>query len=311
MSPTYEKIIKKLNLNKNTKLLVVHQDDVGMCHGANQAFKELYSYGFINSGSLMVPCPWYLEIIEMCKSDNNLDIGIHLTLTSEHNFYKWRPISGPNKDTGLVDKNGFFWPTVPEVEKNASIDSVEKELRMQIEIILKSGINISHMDCHMGTALSPRFQDIYIKLCEEYKIPGIFPRNYHEFNLSIQANEIKNKGLDSAIDIEENVHQKKIENLEKYENMIIFDNFLMSPFAKKNENADLIKDILSNLKKGLNYLSLHCNTPGEIEIIDAAQSHVRIEEYDLFKNREFLDWVNSIENLYCISMKNIKSLIFD
>ena len=311
MATTYEKIIEKLNLTKDTKLLVVHQDDIGMCHGANQAFKELFNYGFINCGSLMAPCPWYLEVIEMCKSDKDLDIGIHLTLTSEYDFYKWRPISGPKINTGLVDKNGFFWSTVPEVEKNASIDSVEIELRMQIEIILKSGVNISHMDCHMGTALSPQFQDIYIKLCKEYKIPGIYPRNYSKFNLSIQANEIQNKGLEAAINVKENIHQQKVKNLEMNENMIVFDNFVMSPFAKKKENAKLIKDLLSNLDVGLSYLSLHCNTPGEIELIDATQSHVRIEEYNLFKNREFLNWVDSIKNLYCISMRNIKSLIFD
>ena len=66
----------------------------------------------------MPPCPWSLEIIDICKSRNDLDIGIHLTLTSEYNFYKWRPMSGPNINTGLVDSNGYFWSTDPEVEKN-------------------------------------------------------------------------------------------------------------------------------------------------------------------------------------------------
>ena len=310
MTTTYEKIIAKLNLGKEKKLLVVHQDDIGMCHGANKAFKELSSYGFVNCGALMVPCPWSLETLEMCKSDVNLDIGIHLTLTSEYNYYKWRPNSGPNSDTGLVDKNGFFWSTVPEVEKNASQDSVEKELRMQIEIVLNSGINVSHMDCHMGTALSPKFQDIYLKLCKEYNIPGIFPRSYSKFNLAAQANEIKNKGLDATIDAEENVHQKKVENLEMNENMLVFDHFAMSPFAKKGENTKLIKDILSNLNVGLTYLALHPNAPGEIEIIDPEQWHIRTEEHSLFKDKEFLDWVKTIENLHCISMREIKSLIF-
>ena len=67
MTTTYEKIIEKLDLGKEKKLLVVHQDDIGMCHGANKAFKELSGYGFVNCGSLMVPCPWSLETLEMCK----------------------------------------------------------------------------------------------------------------------------------------------------------------------------------------------------------------------------------------------------
>tara|TARA_B100001123_G_C15093029_1_gene940436 strand:- start:68 stop:1000 length:933 start_codon:yes stop_codon:yes gene_type:complete len=310
MTTVYEKITSKLNLEKGTKLLVVHQDDIGMCHGANTAFTDLCGIGFVNCGSLMPPCPWSLETLEICKSQKDLDIGIHLTLTSEYNFYKWRPLSGANRNTGLVDANGFFWPTVPEVEKNASLDSVEVELRMQIEVVLESGINISHMDCHMATALAPKFQDIYLKLSKEYNIPGIFPRDYSAFNISAQANETKNKGLDKTVDVQQDVHQKKVENLELNEKMVIFDHFAMSPFAKKGENAKLIKDILSNLNTGLTYLALHPNAPGEIEKIDPEQWHIRTEEHTLFKDTEFLEWIKTINNLHCISMREIKSLIF-
>ena len=210
MNTVFEKITQKLNLNNNTKLLVVHLDDVGMCHGANKAFIDLCGIGFINCGSLMPPCPWSSETLEICKSRKDLDIGIHLTLTSEYNFYKWRPISGPNTNTGLVDSNGFFWSTVPQVEKNASLESVEKELRLQIESIIKSGINISHIDCHMATALAPKFQDIYLKLCKEFKIPGIFPRDYNAFNNVAQANETKNKGLNKTNEVKQIDHQKKL-----------------------------------------------------------------------------------------------------
>ena len=94
MSATFKKIIEKRKLNANTNILVVHQDDVGVNQGANIAFKELCGKGFITSGSFMVNCPWYHEIAEICKANNNLDIGIHLTLTSEYNYYKWRPLSG-------------------------------------------------------------------------------------------------------------------------------------------------------------------------------------------------------------------------
>ena len=96
----FKEIINKLNLKENAKILVVHQDDVGVSHGSNLAFEELCGKGFVTSGSFMVPCPWYSEIAEMCKNNYELDIGIHLTLTSEYQYYKWRPISKANKSTG-------------------------------------------------------------------------------------------------------------------------------------------------------------------------------------------------------------------
>ena len=40
-----------------TRRVVIHVDDVGMCHGANVAFVELSTKGAVTSGSVMVPCP--------------------------------------------------------------------------------------------------------------------------------------------------------------------------------------------------------------------------------------------------------------
>ena len=74
--------------------VVIHQDDVGMCHGANTAFVELARAGAITSGSVMVPCPWFTEIAEIAAADPALDLGVHLTLTAEKAHYRWRPISG-------------------------------------------------------------------------------------------------------------------------------------------------------------------------------------------------------------------------
>ena len=69
--------------------VVIHADDVGFCHGANRAFVELSKLGAITSGSVMVPCPWFTEIAQIAATDAvsnapSLDVGVHLTLTSEH-----------------------------------------------------------------------------------------------------------------------------------------------------------------------------------------------------------------------------------
>ena len=103
---------------------------------------------------------------------------------------------------------------------------------------------------------------------------------------------------------------KKVINLENSKNFFIIDYFAMSPFARKNQNAKLIKNIIKNLKPGFTYLALHCNKPGDIESIDLDQCYVRIEEYNLAKDKEFIKWIKSIENLHLLSMKKIRSLIF-
>ena len=63
--------------------IVIHADDVGMCHGANAAFVELSASGVISAGSVMAPCPWFPEIAAIAADDPTLDVGVHLTLNAE------------------------------------------------------------------------------------------------------------------------------------------------------------------------------------------------------------------------------------
>ena len=89
---------------------VLHADDLGMSHGANAAFAELSAFGTITSGSVMVPCPWFAELAALARDDPSLDVGVHLTLTSEMKGYRWRPLTRPPASAGVTDADGFFHP---------------------------------------------------------------------------------------------------------------------------------------------------------------------------------------------------------
>src|SRR4051794_38897108 len=57
--------------------VALHVDDLGMCHGANRAFLDLAARGLVSCGSVMVPCPWFLEIADAAVADPSLDVGVH------------------------------------------------------------------------------------------------------------------------------------------------------------------------------------------------------------------------------------------
>jgi len=143
-----------LSSNNGAKRVVIHEDDVGMSHGANTAFVELSKLGTCSSGSVMVPCPWFPEAAEIAAADPALDVGVHLTLTSEQKSYRWRPLTTPPKSAGMTDDHGYFWPTVPQARK-AAPEAVEAELRAQIAVAVAAGIDPTHFDAHMGTAQMP------------------------------------------------------------------------------------------------------------------------------------------------------------
>lgn len=152
--------------------LIIRCDDIGMNHSVNMAIQELLETGLPINCSVMFPCGWYLEGIEILKKYENVSVGIHLVLNSEWQEFKWGPVAGQDAVPSLVDSNGFFFPTRALFEANIpDFPEVEKELRAQIERAMKSGISISYMDYHMGTAAStPEYQTLLMKLAQEYGI---------------------------------------------------------------------------------------------------------------------------------------------
>ncbi len=108
---------------------IFHVDDVGMCHGANRGFLTLAERGFVTCGSVMVPCPWFREIAEAAAADPALDLGVHLTLTSEWEHYGWVPISTVSRASGLIDDDGFFWRDVASLRRHLVPEAADAELR--------------------------------------------------------------------------------------------------------------------------------------------------------------------------------------
>ena len=158
-------------------VLIPHVDDLGVSHGANVAFVELAGLGFVTCGSVMPPCAWFPEMALLAKARPALDVGVHLTLTSESRACRWRPISTASPASGLLDGDGYMWPDVPSLRHHADRGAVETELRAQIEAALAAGLDVTHLDTHMGAAAAPEFVAIYAALGREYRLPVLLARD--------------------------------------------------------------------------------------------------------------------------------------
>lgn len=159
------------------KLLMVHADDAGMCHSVNLATREALLSRSVASASIMVPCPWFTEIAELARTNPDLDLGLHLTLTSEWKHYRWRPVAPPERVKGLLDPDGYIWRDARSTATHATAAEVETELRAQIERARQFGIKFTHLDTHMGTLYArPDYFEVYTNLAREYKIPCMLPR---------------------------------------------------------------------------------------------------------------------------------------
>lgn len=173
-----QSLAARLGYGDSTKLLIIHADDLGMSHSINEAGIASFQSGSVNSASIMVPCPWFMEIAAFAKQLRDFDWGLHLTLTSEWKHYKWGPVSSRNLVSSLVNANGFFYSTVDSMVRYAKPKEVELELRNQIEMARKNGIEFTHFDAHMYAARNTsELLNIYIKLGREYGVPVLLTRD--------------------------------------------------------------------------------------------------------------------------------------
>ncbi len=169
-------VLERLGLPSGTTVAVIHADDVGMSHAANVGAFAALDAGPATCASVMVPCPWFTEAAEMARARPAIDLGVHLTLNAEFDGYRWGPVAGRTEVPSLVDAAGHLHRTSRETVKSGSVDDVRTELRAQIDAALVAGIDVTHLDSHMGTVFHPKFFDVYLELGREYRLPLFLPR---------------------------------------------------------------------------------------------------------------------------------------
>lgn len=157
---------ERLSPPADRRMVIVNCDDIGSSHSANLASLEAMERGIATSATLMVPCPWALEAVELFRGR---DVGVHLTLTAEYPAYRWRSLTGARS---LHDEQGFLPRTASEVWARADLADVRRECRAQIEQALAWGVDVTHIDSHMGVLQTePRYYEIYLELAHEFRLP--------------------------------------------------------------------------------------------------------------------------------------------
>ena len=92
--------------------LIIRGDDIGSSHAANVGCIQSYRDGIMRSVEVMVPCPWFFEAAHFCQDKSGLDIGVHLTFTSEWKRYKWGTVVSKDMVGSFFDPNGYMNPDI-------------------------------------------------------------------------------------------------------------------------------------------------------------------------------------------------------
>jgi hypothetical protein len=246
--PTYA---EKLGWPEGTRALITHVDDAGMSYDSDLGTIEAIEKGVATSVSVMMPCPWVPHIVKWIKK-TKADAGLHLTLTSEWDDYRWGPVAGKLAVPGLVDADGALWDNVPLVVEHATADEVEKEIRAQLDRARTMGFEPTHLDSHMGTLFAnDAFMERYIKVGIENRIPVMFPGGHNFFIAQdnpqrvAKARETGKMLWDAGLPVLDDLHNRSYD-------------------WKTEDKTDQYIDAVHNLKPGVTMMIMHCTRPTEV-----------------------------------------------
>ena len=284
----------KLGFAPDARLAIVHADDVGMCHAANAAFWDNYGFGLVTCGSVMMPCPWVPEMAAWCRAHPEADVGVHVTLNSEWDGYRWGPLSTRDPKSGLIDDEGCLWRSVEELHRHMDPDAAIAEMRAQIETALAMGIDVTHIDTHMGAVMHPQLLPAYVQLAIEYRIPAMLPR--------IPRERAAEWGLDPAI----------ADTLLARLNDLVATGFpvldMILAARGQGDHLDVYRRLFDQVPVGITHLLLHPFVPGyDIEAISGSAAY-RVADYETFLRAELKEHVVG-QGVHLIGYRRLRDLI--
>ena len=272
---------EKLGYPVDSKVVMLHADDIGMCSEANEAVIPYLLNDQIQSASAMVPCPWFNDIADWYKKHPEMDIGIHLPLTSEWKNYRWGPVSNSSSVPELIDTEGYLWRRVIDVASRTPVATIEKEVRAQIERAYERGIKPGHIDTHMGTLYSKvEYAEAFFNIAMEYGIPA----NVIEFTPD-RVQKFRKQGYP--------ITARLIESGRKY-TLPKLDDFSSVPDGKSYQNKkENFFDLIQNLEPGITEIIFHpsINTEGLKKITNSWQQ--RVWEAKMFSDPEVIQFLKN------------------
>jgi predicted glycoside hydrolase/deacetylase ChbG (UPF0249 family) len=170
-------LAERLGHPADAKLLILHADDLGVAHSVDSVSFDALERGVISSASVMMPTPWVAEVAAWARAHPDHDLGLHLTLTSEWETYRWGPVAPSSLVPTLLDSSGTFARGTGPVAQRAAVDQVERELRAQVERALAVGIRPTHLDSHMGALFTtPALYSAFVRVARAYRLPFLAAR---------------------------------------------------------------------------------------------------------------------------------------
>jgi predicted glycoside hydrolase/deacetylase ChbG (UPF0249 family) len=281
-------IAERLGYPRDAKLLIIHADDLAVAHSEDAASFAALDQHAVTSASIMVPCPWLTEVATYAKAHPDADLGLHLTLTSEWETYRWGPVASRDEVQSLIDPSGNLWPDTEPAVAHLKAEEVERELRAQVERALAVGIHPTHLDSHMGALFArPDLFAVYLKVARDYKLPFLALRS-----------------MDA---------QKDLRSLLSDKDILLDSVIIANPAVRSANWKTFYLNAIHNLKPGLTEIIVHlAHDDAELQAVTVNHPDYgaawRQRDYDTVTSPEFRKALED-NHIVLIHWKDLKALL--
>ncbi len=291
-------ILRRLGFAEDDRVAIIHTDDIGMCLASVDAFSDLWDFGLISSGAVMVPCPWFLKAAEYARAHPQADLGVHITLTCEYKTYRWGPISTRDPKSGMLDAEGYFYHRADPAREHGDPEYVQREIEAQVERALAMGMQPTHMDTHMGVVASPKFIRGYLQVALKHRLPPMIFRMDEAGWLAA--------GVDATTAAMAIKMTQQLESL----GMPVLDHLYGMDLGKPEARLDQAKEAFSRLQPGITHFIIHPSKDyAELREI-APDWRARAADYETFMSEELGKYIQST-GIKVIGYRQIQALMPD
>jgi predicted glycoside hydrolase/deacetylase ChbG (UPF0249 family) len=291
-------VLRRLGFSDSDRVAIIHTDDIGMCLASVAAFADLWEFGLISSGSVMVPCAWFPSAAAYARVNPRADLGVHSTITCEYTAYRWGPVSTRDPRSGMIDPEGFFYHTTPQAQEHGDPACVQREIEAQVELAEKLGMQPTHLDTHMGTVGSVKFIPGYLKVALAHRLPPMMFR-LDEAGWRARGLDAQTAGLAVGF-------MSQFESL----GLPLLDAIHGLDLDRPDGRFEQAKQALASLKPGITHFIIHpAKDMPELREI-APDWRARVADYETFMREDLRQFVRQ-QGIQVIGYRALQALMPD
>ncbi|MFA7692384.1 MAG: ChbG/HpnK family deacetylase [Candidatus Hydrogenedentes bacterium] len=282
-----QSLVERLGFAPDARVLIINGDDFGMNQATNTGTLKALKNGVMTSSTIMACCPWFEDAVAIAKKNPKANLGVHTTLTSEWSHYKWGPVLGCSAVPNLCTDKGYFHADVFSIYAGPSLDEAELEVRAQIDKMLKAGIDVTHIDSHMGAMqYDSDYHARLIRIAASYNLPCRLPGR----------------------DLLQALGQEQLLDLAKELNVLGPEVLYMGDPDSLEGTEAWFKDRMSNIDKGkVSEMYIHCAVDTPEMHATTSSTKRRIADTEFFSDPATRRWVKE-QGIELISYRELREL---